>query len=75
MRESTQPIELDDDDRPIGRFLSRREILVLLGAAGTATALAACGPTGGSPSASASGTATATGIADGTPGASASGVA
>ncbi|HEV8489461.1 MAG TPA: intradiol ring-cleavage dioxygenase [Candidatus Limnocylindrales bacterium] len=59
--------DLDDDDRPVGRFLSRREILVLFGAAGTATAVAACGPTGTSPSASATATATAAG----TPGASA----
>jgi protocatechuate 3,4-dioxygenase beta subunit len=52
--------DIDDDDRPVGRFLSRREILVLLGAAGTATALAACAPAGGSPgaaSAAATGTA------------------
>jgi protocatechuate 3,4-dioxygenase beta subunit len=70
MRESIQPIELDDDDRPIGRFLSRREILVLLGASGTATALAACGPASGTPSTS-SAAATGTGTAAGTPGASA----
>ena len=73
MRGSIQRIELDDDDRPIGRFLSRREILVLFGAAGTATALAACAPTGGSPSTSAS--AAATGAATATPGTSATGVA
>ena len=60
MREISQPIELDDDDRPVGRFLTRREILVLLGAAGTASALAACGPASGSPLASARATATAT---------------
>jgi protocatechuate 3,4-dioxygenase beta subunit len=72
MPESNQPTELDDDDRPIGLFLSRREILVLLGAAGTATALAACGPSGGSPSTSAS---AAAGSATATPGASATGVA
>jgi protocatechuate 3,4-dioxygenase beta subunit len=69
MRESTQSIEVDDDDRPIGRFLSRREILVLLGAAGTATALAACGPSAASPSTSVS--ATAAGAPTGTPSASA----
>jgi protocatechuate 3,4-dioxygenase beta subunit len=73
MRGSIQPIELDDDDRPIGRFLSRREILVLFGAAGTATALAACAPTGGSPSA-ASPTGVA-GTATAAPGASATAVA
>ena len=60
MRHTMEPIELDDDDLPVGRFLTRREILVLLGAAGTATALAACGPSGGSPSASARATPMAT---------------
>lgn len=64
----SEPIAIDDDDRPVGRFLTRREILVLMGAAGTATALAACGPSGGSPAATAS--ATSTGTATGTPGAS-----
>jgi protocatechuate 3,4-dioxygenase beta subunit len=63
--------DLDDDDRPVGRFLSRREILVLFGVAGTATALAACGPTGTSPSTSAAATSSPTGTATGTPGASA----
>lgn len=71
MRESIEPIQLDDDDRPIGRFLTRREILVLLGAAGTATALAACAPTGGTPSTSASAAAPGTATAAATPGASA----
>jgi len=75
MRDAIKPIELDDDDRPIGGFLSRREILVLFGAAGTATALAACAPTGGSPSTSASTATAATGSATATPGASATGVA
>jgi protocatechuate 3,4-dioxygenase beta subunit len=32
---------MDNDDRPVGRILSRREVLALLGAAGTAV-LAAC---------------------------------
>jgi len=75
MHASIQPIEIDDDDRPIGRFLSRREILVLFGAAGTATALAACAPSGGSPATSASASATATGSATAAPGASATAVA
>lgn len=45
--------DLDDDDRPIGRILSRREVLALFGAGGAATFLAACAPGGGtSPSAS-----------------------
>ena len=38
---------LDDDDRPIGRILSRREVLALIGASGTAAFLAACTPGGG----------------------------
>ena len=75
MRHTIEPTQLDDDDRPVGRFLSRREILVLLGATGTATALAACGPASGSPSASAGTSATATATATGTPGASASATA
>jgi len=40
------PVELDDDDRPIGRVLSRREVLMLMGAGTGAIALAACVPTG-----------------------------
>ena len=36
--------DLDDDDRPIGRILSRRELLALIGASGTAAFLAACTP-------------------------------
>jgi len=39
--------DLDDDDRPIGRILSRREILALFGAGGAAAFLAACTPSGG----------------------------
>jgi protocatechuate 3,4-dioxygenase beta subunit len=42
--------DLDDDDRPIGRILTRREVLALIGASGTAAFLAACTPAG-SPSA------------------------
>jgi protocatechuate 3,4-dioxygenase beta subunit len=34
----------DNDDIQIGRILSRREVLVLLGAAGTAVTIAACAP-------------------------------
>jgi protocatechuate 3,4-dioxygenase beta subunit len=45
--------DLDDDDRPIGRILSRREVLALIGAGGAATFLAACVP-GGSASSAAS---------------------
>lgn len=36
--------ELDNDDLPVGRVLSRREVLALFGLAGT-TMLAACAPT------------------------------
>jgi len=64
--------DLDDDDRPIGRILTRREVLALIGAGGAATFLAACVP-GGSASqgasaaasagATAAGSATATAIA------------
>ena len=51
--------DLDDDDRLIGRILTRREILALIGAGGAAAFLAACVP-GGSASPAASGGATAT---------------
>ena len=47
--------DLDDDDQPIGRILSRREVLALIGASGTAAFLAACTPGGGAASASAGG--------------------
>jgi protocatechuate 3,4-dioxygenase beta subunit len=35
---------LDDDDRPIGRFLTRREILALFGLSSVSLAAAACAP-------------------------------
>ncbi len=38
------PTLLDDDDRPIGRVLTRREVLALFGAAAGAGVLAACSP-------------------------------
>ena len=41
------PIDLDDDDRLIGRILTRRDVLALIGAGGAATFLAACAPGGG----------------------------
>ena len=49
--------DLDDDDRPVGRILTRREVLALIGASGAAAFLAACTPAGSSsaPSAAASG--------------------
>jgi protocatechuate 3,4-dioxygenase beta subunit len=37
-------LELDDDDRPIGRILSRREVLALMGAGSVAVFAAACAP-------------------------------
>ena len=43
-RLTTPPAEVDDDDRPIGRFLSRRDVLALFGTSGAAMALAACVP-------------------------------
>ena len=46
--------DLDDDDRLIGRILTRREILAVIGAGGAAAFLAACVPgEGSSPAASA----------------------
>jgi protocatechuate 3,4-dioxygenase beta subunit len=45
----------DNDDVQVGRILTRREVLVLLGAAGTAVTIAACAPGAvASPSGSAS---------------------
>ena len=47
--------QLDDDDRLIGRILTRREVLALLGTTGAAAFLAACAPGGAaSPTAGAS---------------------
>lgn len=46
------PFEPDEDDRLIGRVLSRREVLALMGAGTVAVAVAACAPgssTSGSP--------------------------
>jgi protocatechuate 3,4-dioxygenase beta subunit len=37
-------MDIDQDDLPVGLVLSRRDMLVLLGAGGTAAILAACGP-------------------------------
>jgi protocatechuate 3,4-dioxygenase beta subunit len=66
---------LDNDDILVGRVLSRREVLALFGATGTAAFLAACAPAGTSTPA---GSAAATGAASASTsagGASASGVA
>jgi protocatechuate 3,4-dioxygenase beta subunit len=51
------PFDPDDDDRLIGRVLSRREVLALMGAGTVAVAVAACAPgssVSGSPSSAAS---------------------
>jgi protocatechuate 3,4-dioxygenase beta subunit len=53
-------IDLDDDDALVGRVLTRREVLVLFGAAAGGMAVAACAPSAVS-SPSASGGASATG--------------
>src|SRR5882672_4407190 len=47
-------MRLEDDDRPIGRILSRREVLALLGATGLAAACAPAVLSGASPTAGAS---------------------
>ena len=54
MSRPTAAIDRDaiDDDRPIGRFLTRREVLALFGASGAAAALAACAPGAGASGAS-----------------------
>jgi protocatechuate 3,4-dioxygenase beta subunit len=58
-------VAMDDDDGPIGRVLTRREVLGLLGASAL---LAACAPaTVSSPSASVTATSRATGLATGGP--------
>jgi len=58
-------MQVDADDVMIGRVLTRREVLVLFGTAGTAAALAAC-----TPSATATGTPAASAAATASPGAS-----
>jgi len=52
-------VDLDHDDRPIGRILSRREVLALFGAGGAAAFLVACTPSGGAATAAPSGAAAA----------------
>jgi protocatechuate 3,4-dioxygenase beta subunit len=51
-------LDLDDDDRLIGRILTRREVLALLGAGGVAATIAACVPGGSGGAASAGAAAT-----------------
>jgi len=68
--------EADDDDIPVGRVLTRREVLALFGAAGTAAAIAACAPgavgSAGASSAASAAAASATPGVTGSAGASAS---
>ena len=62
-------MEIDQDDRQVGRVLSRREVLALLGVGSTAAILAACVPGGAASSAATSAGATssaATGLATAT---------
>ena len=47
--------ELHDDDRPVGRILSRREVLALLGLSGAAALAAACQPMAGAQTPAAAG--------------------
>jgi protocatechuate 3,4-dioxygenase beta subunit len=56
----TNPPDQDqhDDDIPVGRILSRREVLMLVGVTGASTLLAACQPAGLAPAAAALPTAT-----------------
>lgn len=66
----TTPRPIDDDDRPIGRLLTRREALALLGVSAAGAAVVACAPgalaslsPSATPSAAASATPGATGSA------------
>lgn len=64
-------MDIDQDDLPVGRVLTRREMLALLGASGSAAILAACAPgaaatavpSGAATSSAASGLATTTATA------------
>jgi protocatechuate 3,4-dioxygenase beta subunit len=60
------PFEPDDDDRLIGRVLSRREVLALMGAASVSAVVAACAPGSVASNAAASATTTATATGSGT---------
>ena len=61
---------LDDDDRPIGRILSRREVLALFGAGGVALTIAACAPVGSSDASAGASASSSTATAGATPAAS-----
>jgi protocatechuate 3,4-dioxygenase beta subunit len=67
--------DFDDDDRLIGRILSRREVLALLGAGGVAVGIAACAPNGSGSTATAAASGAATSGASATASAAASAVA
>lgn len=43
-RPAIASLDEDDDDRPVGRVLTRREVLALFGTAGAAVIVAACAP-------------------------------
>ena len=58
---STRPSEPDDDDRLIGRVLSRREVLALLGMTSVGVMAAACAPGSVASGVGATATASATG--------------
>jgi protocatechuate 3,4-dioxygenase beta subunit len=64
------PFDPDDDDRLIGRVLSRREVLALMGSGTVAVAVAACSP-GSSASGGVTSTASSGAAASATPAASA----
>ncbi len=49
LHSSQRDLDQHDDDIPVGRILSRREVLSLLGFTGAATLLAACQPVGQAP--------------------------
>ena len=63
------PVDLDDDDRLIGRVLTRREVLALMGVVSVGTVAVACAPgsaASGAAIAGASGGAGATALATAT---------
>ena len=64
-------VDLDDDDRLIGRILSRREVLALFGAGGVALTIAACAPAGSSSASAAATASSGTAAASATPASSA----
>jgi protocatechuate 3,4-dioxygenase beta subunit len=68
-------VRRDDDDRPIGRILSRREVIALLGATGLATACAPAVLSGTSPTAAAITTTPGTPVPTATPGVATTGAA